>query len=99
MDRHEVYMMQPRSLPPFPGWERRVYRLPCPVTDSDIAAFLGNEELYTRDTDDGTVSIIHKYGLLEIHCIVGKNDMEVWFNPDKGGYPTEYLDALLATRF
>jgi len=25
--------------------------------------------------------------------------IEVWFNPDKGAYPSEYLDALLMTRF
>ena len=86
-------------VPPYPGWEHRTYRLSRPVTGDDIAAFLGNEELFTRDTEDGMVSIIHKYGLLEIHGIIGKKDMEVWFNPDKGGYPSEYLDALLATRF
>jgi hypothetical protein len=86
-------------LSPFPGWERRVYRLSRPVTADDIAAFLGNEELWTRDTAAGRVNIIHKYGLLEIHCIIGKREIEVWFNPDKSGYPSEYLDALLETRF
>ena len=55
-------------IPPYPGWERRIYRLSRPVTKDDIQAFLGNEDLYTRDTAAGPVHIIHKYGLLEIHC-------------------------------
>lgn len=84
---------------PFPGWKRRIHNLSRPVTIKDVQAFLGNEELYTRDTERGSVNIIHKYGLLEIHSIVGKRSIEVWFNPDKGAYPQEYLDALLSTRF
>jgi len=55
--------------------------------------------LYTRDTLSGPVHIIHKYGLLEIHSLIGEKCIEVWFNPDKGAYPTEYLDALLSIRF
>jgi hypothetical protein len=84
---------------PYPGWVRREYRVSRPVTDEDIAAFLGNEDLYIRETDAGPVKIVHKYGLLELHCIVGVPGIEVWFNPDSGAYPPEYLDALLATRF
>jgi hypothetical protein len=86
-------------VPPFPGWERRLYRLPRPVTDGDIAAFLGNEELYVRETPEGRVNMIHKYGLVELHCIIGTTRMEVWFNPENMAYPSEYVDALLATRF
>jgi hypothetical protein len=88
-----------RPVPPYPGWVRREYRVSRPVTDDDIAAFLGNEELYVRDTYAGPVKIIHKYGLVELHCIVGVPSIEVWFNPDSGAYPSEYLDALLSTRF
>jgi len=84
---------------PFPGWERRVYRLSRPVTKEDIQVFLGDEDLYIRDIDAGQVHIIHKYGLLEIHSLPGDRWIEIWFNPDQGAYPAEYLDALLATRF
>jgi hypothetical protein len=84
---------------PFPGWERRVYRLSRPVTKEDIQVFLGDEDLYIRDIDAGPVHIIHKYGLLEIHSLPGDRWIEIWFNPDQGAYPAEYLDALLATRF
>jgi hypothetical protein len=45
------------------------------------------------------VNIIHKFGLVELHCIVGESRIEAWFNPEKGAYPSEYLDALLSTRF
>ncbi|MDD1689988.1 MAG: hypothetical protein LUQ66_04955 [Methanoregula sp.] len=89
----------PPPIPPYPGWTRREYRLSRPVTEGDIAAFLGNEELYVRETATGPVNIIHKYGLVELHCIVGEPVIEVWFNPESGAYPSEYLDALLATRF
>ncbi len=84
---------------PYPGWERRIYRLSRPVTEDDIRAFLGNEELYTRDTSSGLVNIIHKYGLLELHFIVGERSVEVWFDQEQGACPFEYLDALLETRF
>ena len=30
---------------------------------------------------------------------LGEKYIEVWFNPERGAYPSEYLDALLATRF
>ncbi len=86
-------------VPPFPGWERRIYRLSRPITRDDIHAFLGNEDLYVRETAAGPVHIIHKYGLLEIHALVGEKSIEVWYDPDQGSYPLEYLDALLATRF
>ena len=89
----------PDPVPPYPGWVRREYRLSRPVTKDDIAAFLGNEELYVRETAHGPVNIIHKYGLLELHCIIGEPVIEVWFTPEKGAYPAEYLDALLSTRF
>jgi len=84
---------------PYPGWERRIYRLSRPVTQDDVSAFLGDQDLYIRETASGPVNIIHKYGLLEIHCIIGESEVEVWFNPDRGAYPSEYLDALFMTRF
>jgi hypothetical protein len=86
-------------IPPYPGWVRRVYRLFRPVTSDDILAFLGNEELYTRDTPSGQVNMIHKFGLLEINCISGESEIEVWYDPEKKSYSSEYLDALLSTRF
>jgi len=86
-------------VPPYSGWERRIYQLSRPVTKDDIQAFLGNEDLYIRDTAAGPVHIIHKYGLLEIHALINEKYLEVWFNPERGAYPSEYLDALLATRF
>jgi len=86
-------------VPPYPGWERHIYRISRPITGEDIQAFLGNEELYLRETAAGPVHIIHKYGLLEIHVLTGERCIEVWYNPDKGSYPSEYLDALLAPRF
>jgi hypothetical protein len=89
----------PTPVSPFPGWVRHEYRLSRPVTDDDVAALLGNEELYVRETAAGLVNIVHKYGLVELHCIIGKARIDVWFNPEKGAYPAEYLDALLATRF
>lgn len=52
-----------------------------------------------RETAVGPVNIIHKYGLVELHCIVGEPEIEVWFDPEGGSYPLEYLDALLSTRF
>jgi hypothetical protein len=94
-------IMSPLSIPvpPYPGWTRREYRLSRPVKNEDVAAFLGNEDLSVRETPAGPVNIIHKYGLLEIHAIIGEPVIEVWFNPENGGYPSEYLDALLSTRF
>ncbi len=89
----------PNPVPPYPCWVRHEYNVSRPVTADDIAAFLGNEELYLRDTTAGPVNIIHKYGLVELHCIIGEPRIEVWFNPDKGAYPSEYVDALLSTRF
>jgi len=84
-------------VPPYEGWIPRIYRLSRPVSERDIHALLGNEELYTRDTPSGQVIIIHKYGLLEIHCIIGSQEIEVWYDPAKESYSSEYLDALLAT--
>lgn len=86
-------------VPPFSGWVRRSYRLSRPVTDEDVRFFLGNEELYVRETDAGTINIIHKYGLVEMHCVTGENETEVWYDPAKGSYSMEYLDALISTRF
>ena len=89
----------PNPVPPFPGWERRLYHLSRPVTEEDIREFLGNQDLYIRETSSGPVIIIHKYGLLEIHCIVGVSEMEIWFDHEKESYSSEYLDALIETRF
>jgi hypothetical protein len=89
----------PDSVPPYPGWERRIYHLSRKVTEEDIAAFLGNEEHYIREIPAGPVTIIHKFGLVELHCLVGEPEIHVWFDPDNGAYPSEYLDALFSTRF
>jgi hypothetical protein len=86
-------------IPPYPDWQRRIYWLSRPVRKDDIWAFLGTEDPYIRDTDTGLVYIIHKYGLLEIHALIGKKCIEVWHSPESGAYPLAYLDALLATRF
>jgi hypothetical protein len=86
-------------VPPYPGWKRRIYRLSRPVTENDIKAFLGDQDLYVRETESGLINIIHKFGLLEIHFIVNDPEAEVWYDPGKGSYPLEYLEALLATRF
>ena len=89
----------PDPVPPFPGWTCREYRLSRPLTEDDITAFLGNEDDYVRDTGAGLVNIIHKFGLVELHCIIGEPRLVVWFSPGKGAYPSEYLDALISTRF
>jgi hypothetical protein len=96
---HDMISGLPEDVSPYPGWVRFEYHLSRPVTKDDIAAFLGNEELYVRDTAAGQIIIIHKFGLLELHCIIGEPKMVVWFNPENGAYPSEYLDALLLTRF
>ncbi len=84
---------------PYPGWQRQLYRLPRPVTRDDILAFLGNEECIVRETDGGKRVVIQKYGVAEINLRIGVSAAEVWFAPDTGGYPAEYVDALLGTRF
>lgn len=89
----------PEPVPPHPGWILRSYRVSRPVSRDDIDAFLGAEDLYLRETRSGKIFIIRKYGLLEIHAIVGNPELQVWFNPEKSGYSSEFLDALLATRF
>jgi len=80
MDRI-IVMPSPFSNPvcPYPGWTCREYRLSRPMTNEDIAAFLGNEELYVRETRAGLVNIIHKYGLVELNCIISEPVIEVWF--------------------
>jgi|GEM_PF-1286464 hypothetical protein len=45
-------------VPPFPGWERRRFRLSRPVTDEDIEAILnGQEECYRTIGQDRVISI------------------------------------------
>lgn len=89
----------PEPVPPYPGWILRNYRVSRPVSREDIDAFLGDEDCYLRETGSGKILIIQKYGLLEIHAIIGNPELQVWFNPEKSGYSSDYLDALLATRF
>ena len=89
----------PDAVPPYPGWKQRLYRLSRPVTMDDIAALLGGEEDYIRETPAGPVHIIQKFGLVELHCLAGEPVIGVWFDPENAAYPAEYLDALLATRF
>jgi hypothetical protein len=89
----------PPPIPPYPGWERRTMHLSRPVTKEDIDAFLGNQELYVRESGTSPVLIVHKYGILEIHAIAGEREIEVWFSPEQAAWASEYLDALLMTRF
>ncbi|MDN7025520.1 hypothetical protein FGU65_11575 [Methanoculleus sp. FWC-SCC1] len=86
-------------VPPYPHWRRRIYRLPRPVTEEDVAAFVRNQDLYHRETGAGEVQIIHKFGIVEINCLIGERTIEVWFDPAKSAVASEYLDALLSTRF
>lgn len=86
-------------VPPFPGWERRRFRLSRPVMDEDIEAILnGQEECYRTVGQDRVVSI-HKFGLVELNLIVGVPEIEAWFSPEQKGWSFEYVDALLSTRF
>lgn len=89
----------PEPVPPHPGWILRKYRVGRPVTREDIDAFLGNEDLYLRETRNGKIFIIQKYGLLEIDAMVGSRELQVWLSAEKAGYSSDYVDALLATRF
>lgn len=76
-----------------------LYRLPRQVTEEDVAAFVRNQDLYRRETGAGEVRIIHKFGIVEINCLIGERTIEVWFAPEKSAVAQEYLDALLSTRF
>lgn len=86
-------------IPPYPHWQRMLYHLPRRVTEEDVAAFVQNQDLYLRDTEAGEVRIIHKFGIVEINCLIGERTIEVWFAPEKNAVAQEYLDALLSTRF
>ncbi len=92
-------MIYENPVPPYPGWERRIYRLPRPVTREDILEFSRDQELWVRETGQGQVYIIHKYGLLELNFLIGKSEVEVWFNSDKKMSSAEYIEALFMTRF
>ncbi|KAF5049129.1 hypothetical protein DSECCO2_442920 [anaerobic digester metagenome] len=76
-----------------------IYHLLRPVTEEDVAAFVRNQDLYLRETDAGEVRIIHKFGIVEINCLIGERTIEVWFTPNKSAVAAAYVDALLATRF
>jgi len=84
---------------PYPHWQRMIYRLPRPMTHEDVAAFVRNQDLYRRETAAGEIQIIHKFGIVEINCIIGERAVEVWFAPGKDAVAAEYVDALLSTRF
>lgn len=86
-------------VPPFPGWKQMVYRLPRPVTEEDVAAFVRDQELYRRETSAGEVWIVHKFGIVEIHILIGERAVEAWFDPKKSALALEYLTSLLETRF
>jgi hypothetical protein len=95
-------MMESRfrdPVPPYPGWERRVYRLSRPVTAEDVRAILNGQEEYVRTVGNDRIVVVHKFGLLEIDLVVGSPEVEVWFSPEQRARTFEYLDALLATRF
>jgi len=84
---------------PYPHWQRMIYHLSRPVTEEDVAAFVRNQDLYRRETDAGEIQIIHKFGIVEINCLIGERTIEVWFAPGKSAVAAAYVDALLATRF
>jgi len=86
-------------IPPYPRWRRTTYRLARPVTEEDLAALVQDQELYCRETGAGEVSIVHKFGIAEIHCVVGERTIEVWFAQEKSGAALAYIDALLSARF
>ena len=86
-------------VPPFPGWKRRLYRLSRPVTNEDVEAILNGQDEYYRTAGADRIVGIHKFGLVEINVIVGAPEIEVWFSPEQRVWTSEYLDALLATRF
>lgn len=74
-------------------------RLPRPITEEDVAAFIQDQEMFRRETGAGEIRIIHKFGIIEINCIVGERLIEVWFAPEMNAVALEYVDALLSTRF
>lgn len=84
---------------PFPGWERRLYRLSRPVTHDDVEAILHGQEEYVRTVGDTRIEIVHKFGLVEIELVIGSPEVEVWFSPEQRARTFEYVDALLSTRF
>jgi len=87
------------SVPPYPGWERRIFHLSRPVTDDDVEAILNGQDEYYRTVGPGRVVCIHKFGLVEVNLVVGAREIEVWFSPVQRARTAEYVDALLATRF
>lgn len=42
------------------------------MTEEDVAAYIQDQELYRRETEAGEIRIIHKFGIVEINCIVGE---------------------------
>ena len=86
-------------VPPYPGWERRIYRLSRPVTEEDTELLLNGQEEYVRSVGPDRVIHISKFGLVEINCIIGEREVEVWFSPEQRTWTSEYLDALISTRF
>lgn len=83
-------------VPPYPQWRRILYHL---SRDRSVAAFVQDQELYCRETAAGDIWIVHTFGIVEIHCIIGERVIEVWFAPEKSGAALEYIDALMSTRF
>lgn len=87
------------SVPPYPGWERRIFHLSRPVTDDDVEALLNGQDEYVRTVGGTRIEIVHKFGLVEIELVIGSPELEAWFSPEQRVWTSEYLDALLATRF
>lgn len=87
------------SVPPYPGWERRLYRLPRAVTEEDVHGILHGQDEYYRTVGPDRVITIHKFGLVEINLVVGVREIEVWFDSGQRAWTSEYVDALLSTRF
>ncbi len=86
-------------VPPFSGWEHGLYRLSQPVTEEDVEAILDGQEECVQSIGPYRTIGIHTFGLVEITVIVGSPEIEAWSNPEQRFWTSEYLDALLSTRF
>lgn len=88
-----------RSISPYPGRERRLYRVSRPVAEEDVQAILNGQDEYVGTVGPDRVASVHTFGLLEINCIIGMPEVEVRFDPEQRVWASEYLDVQLSTRF
>jgi hypothetical protein len=64
-----------------------------------MTAILNGQDEYVRTFGDHEIVSIHKFGLIELNLIVGVPELEVWFSPKQRVWTSEYVDALISTRF